>query len=240
MKTAIITGGARGIGRAVSKLFAERGYNVLINYNSSRDLAQSLSEELGDMPHMLYRADITDSSSVNDMIAAAHSRFGSIDVLVNNAGIAGQKLFCDISDDEWKYMLDVNLNGAFYASRAAARYMISQKSGSIVNVSSIWGIVGGSCEVHYSASKAALIGMTKALAKELGTSGIRVNAVAPGITETDMMFDLNDDERQALIDETPLGRFASPEEIAKTIVFIAESEFTTGQILSPNGGFTIY
>ena len=240
MKTAVITGGARGIGRAVSRLFAERGYNVVINYNSSCDLAESLSEELGDMPHMLYCADVTNSGAVNDMIAAAHLRFDSIDVLVNNAGIAGQRLFCDITDDEWQHMLDVNLNGAFFAARAAARYMISQKSGSIVNVASIWGIVGSSCEVHYSASKAALIGMTKALAKELGPSGIRVNAVAPGITDTDMMSDFDGGERQALADKTPLGRFALPEEIAKAIVFMAESEFTTGQVLSPNGGFTVY
>lgn len=240
MKTAIITGGAKGIGRAVSKLFAERGYNILINYNSSHEAAMSLSAELKNKPHILYKADITDSSSVNEMITAAYEKFGGVDVLVNNAAIAEQALFCDITDSAWKHMIDVNLNGAFYASRAAAKYMIAQKSGSIVNVSSIWGIAGGSCEVHYSASKAALIGMTKALAKELGPSGIRVNAIAPGITETDMMFDLDKDERKALIDETPLKRFASPQEIAEAIVFLAESEFTTGQVLSPNGGFTIY
>ncbi|MBQ7718361.1 MAG: 3-oxoacyl-ACP reductase FabG [Clostridia bacterium] len=240
MKTAIITGGARGIGREVSKLFSKRGYNVLINYNASQEAAESLSAELGKTPHIIYKADITDSSAVNKMVDAAHKQFGGVDILVNNAGIAEQSLFCDITDSAWKHMLDVNLNGAFYASRAAAKYMIAQKSGSIVNVSSVWGIVGGSCEVHYSASKAALIGMTKALAKELGPSGIRVNAVAPGITETDMMFELTNEERKTLVDETPLGRFASPAEIAEAIVFLSESEFITGQVLSPNGGFTIY
>ena len=239
MKTAVITGGARGIGREISLIFAKNGYNVVINYYKSGKMAESLSKELGGSPHMLYGADVSDSKAVNGMIDAAVKRFGSIDVLVNNAAVAAQRLFCDITDEEWKRMLDVNLGGAFYASRAAAKYMIAQKSGSIVNISSIWGIVGGSCEVHYSASKAALIGMTKALAKELGPSGVRVNAVAPGITDTDMMFDLDGEERQELINATPLGRFASPEEIAEAVLFIAESKFTTGQVFSPNGGFTV-
>ena len=240
MKTVIVTGGARGIGRATCKLFASRGYNVVVNYNASEEAAEKLSKELKATPHMLYRADITDSAAVEDMVKSAYAKFGSIDVLINNAAIAGQILFGDITDEIWKKMMDVNVNGAFYASRAVLPYMIYQKSGSIVNVSSIWGIVGGSCEVHYSASKAALIGMTKALAKEVGASGIRVNSVAPGITETDMMFGLTEDERQELIDKTPLGCFASPEEIAKSIVYIAESDFTTGQVFSSNGGFVIY
>lgn len=239
MKTVIITGGSRGIGRAACKLFSEKRYNVVVNYNASEEMAKGLSAELGSAPHMLYRADITDSKAVDRMIKAAYDRFGGIDVLVNNAGIGDQRMFCDINDEVWDNMLSVNLSGAFYASRAALRYMIAQKSGSIVNVSSIWGITGGSCEVHYSACKAALIGMTKALAKEMGPSGIRVNAVAPGITQTDMMFELDDGETQRLKDETPLGRFASPGEIAEAILFIAESKFTTGQVFSPNGGFVI-
>lgn len=239
MKTVIVTGGSRGIGRETCKLFASNGYSVVVNYNSSEEAAKALSRELGDAPHILCKADVSNSAAVEKMVREAYNKFGKIDVLINNAAIAEQKLFCDITDEDWRKIMGVNLNGAFYGSRAVLPYMISQKSGSIVNVSSIWGLVGGSCEVHYSASKAALIGMTKALAKEVGPSGVRVNAVAPGITETDMMFDLDESERQELIDKTPLGRFASPAEIAKSILFIAESEFITGQVLSPNGGFVI-
>ena len=240
MKTAIITGASRGIGRACAFLLSKNGYNVLINYNKSEDKAATLSAELKDAPHMLYRADVSRKAEVFDMVKSAAERFGGIDLLVNNAGIAQQKLFSDITEDDLKKMMDINFSGAFFASQAVLPYMLRKKRGAIINISSIWGIAGGSCEVHYSASKAALLGFTKALAKELGPSGITVNAIAPGIIDTDMMFDIGGDEKRALIEETPAGRFGTPEDIAKTVLFLAENDFYTGQVLSPNGGFVIY
>ena len=240
MKTAIITGASRGIGRACALLLSKKGYNVVVNYNKSKSAALSLSEELGSAPHLLCKADITCKSAVFDMVNTAANRFGGIDLLVNNAGTARQKLFSDITEDELKNMIDTNFSGAFYASQAVLAHMLRKKSGAIINISSMWGIAGASMEVHYSASKAALLGFTKALAKELGPSGITVNAIAPGIIETDMMFDLDNDERSALIDQTPLGKFGTPEDIAKTVLFLAENSFYTGQVLSPNGGFVIY
>ncbi|MBO4896711.1 MAG: 3-oxoacyl-ACP reductase FabG [Clostridia bacterium] len=240
MKTAIITGASRGIGRACALLLSKNGYNVLINYNRSEDEAKSLSNELGSAPHMLYKADISQKKEVFEMINSAADRFGGIDLLVNNAGIAEQKLFSDITEDDLQNMMNINFTGAFFASQAALPYMLHEKSGAIINISSMWGIVGGSCEVHYSASKAALLGFTKALAKELGPSGITVNAIAPGIIETDMMFDISEEEKNELIDNTPACRFGTPEDVAKTVLFLAENKFYTGQVLSPNGGFVIY
>ena len=240
LKTAIITGASRGIGRASALLLSKKGYNVVINYNKSESAALSLSEELGSAPHLLFKADVKCKSDVFNMVNAASKKFGGIDILVNNAGIAQQKLFSDITEDDLKNMLDTNFSGAFYASQAVLPHMLKKKSGAIINISSMWGIVGGSMEVHYSASKAALLGFTKALAKELGPSGITVNAIAPGIIDTDMMFHLDKDEKSALIGQTPLEKFGTPEDIAGSVLFLAENNFYTGQVLSPNGGFVIY
>lgn len=240
MKTAIITGASRGIGRATALLLSKNGYNVVINYNKSEDKAKSLSEEIGSAPHILYKADISSKAAVFEMAEKAAERFGGIDLLVNNAGIAQQKLFSDITEEDLQNMINTNFYGAFYAAQAVLPYMLRKKNGSIINISSMWGIVGGSCEVHYSAAKAALLGFTKALAKELGPSGITVNAIAPGIIDTDMMFNLNKAEKAVLLDETPIGRFGKPDDIAKTVLFLAENKFYTGQVLSPNGGFLIY
>lgn len=238
-KTAIITGASRGIGRETCRLFAKSGYNVIINYNSSEKEAEKLQKEIGDGSSMIFKADVSDRDAVFEMCRAAFEKFGSVDVLVNNAGIAAQKLFTDVTEEEARRMMDVNYFGAFFASQAVIPYMLKKHCGAIVNISSVWGVTGGSCEVNYSASKAALTGLTKALAKELGPSGIRVNAVAPGIIETDMMFSLSEEERAELYNETPLCRFGSAEDVAKSVLFLAEHDFITGQILGVNGGFFI-
>lgn len=238
-KTAIITGASRGIGREICRLFAKNGYNVVINYNSSADAAHTLQKEIGNAESMLFKADVSDRAAVFEMCRAAYARFGAIDVLVNNAGIAGQKLFTDVTEDEARKMTDINYFGAFFASQAVIPYMLEKHSGAILNVSSVWGVTGGSCEVCYSASKAALIGLTKALAKELGPSGIRVNAAAPGIIETDMMFSLSDGERAELREQTPLCRFGTATDVAKSVLFLAEHDFITGQVLGVDGGFCV-
>ena len=240
MKTVLITGASRGIGAACAEAFAENGYSPIINYNKSRSKAQELSEKIykkiGIKP-TLYGCDISDSAAVKKMFRD----LGDIDVLVNNAGISQQKLFTDITDEDWKKMTSVNLDGVFYCSREAAKIMVRKKSGSIINISSMWGETGASCEVHYSASKAAVIGLTKALSKELGPSNIRVNCIAPGVIDTDMMKDFDEETRKALREEAPLQRLGTARDIADAAVFLAggKAGFITGQILGVNGGFII-
>ncbi|MEG1310615.1 MAG: SDR family oxidoreductase [Romboutsia sp.] len=242
-KTAIITGSSRGIGRATAILFAEAGYNVVINYNKSENEANELYNNLKDKGFSikLFKADISKQHEVNLLINYCIGEFGQLDVLVNNAGISKDKLFTDITYEDWSEMMDINLNGVFYCTQKALQYMIPEMSGKIINISSIWGMVGGSCEVHYSTSKAAIIGMTKALAKELGPSNIQVNCIAPGIIKTDMLNNISDDTLNTLKDETPLMRLGTPEDIAHLALFLAskKSDFITGQVISPNGGFVI-
>lgn len=238
-KTVVITGGAGGIGSAAARLFHKNNYNVLINYNHSAAAAELLLKELGENA-AIYKADVSESSGADALIKYAYSRFGGIDVLINNAGISEQKLFTDITDNDWEKMIKTNLSSAFYCCRSVVPVMLIKKSGAIINISSIWGIVGASCEVHYSVSKAGLLGLTKGLAKELAPSGIRVNAVAPGIIDTKMMSSFDNEDRKNLESEIPLGRFGNPDEIADAVFFLAENTYTTGQVLSPNGGFTIY
>ncbi|HNX15272.1 MAG TPA: 3-oxoacyl-ACP reductase FabG [Oscillospiraceae bacterium] len=238
MKKVLITGSSGGIGAATARLFAESGYYVALHYHQSEGIAHSLEQEFGEYAFAV-KADISDSAQVKAMFSAVLERFGGIDVLINNAGIAEFSLFTDITDEQWRRMFAVNVDGCFYCCREALPYMISQKSGTIINVSSIWGITGGSCEVHYSASKAAVIGLTKALAKEVGPSGIMVNCIAPGIIDTKMNRSLSGGDITSLLDETPLQKIGTPFEIAKTALFLSESEFITGQVISPNGGFVI-
>lgn len=242
-KTAIITGSSRGIGRSIAILFAEAGYNVVINYNKSEKDATELYNDLIDkgLSVRIFKADVSKKHQVNLLINYCIGEFERIDVLVNNAGISQAKLFTDITDDDWTNMMDINLNGVFYCTQKALQYMIPEMSGKIINISSIWGIVGGSYEVHYSASKAALIGMTKALAKELGPSNIQVNCIAPGVIQTDMLNDVSDETLTILKDETPLMRLGTPEDIANLALFLADekSNFITGQVISSNGGFVI-
>lgn len=240
MKTVLITGASRGIGAATAEAFAKSGYSVIINYNKNKNTAQALARKISQLYKAdctAYGCDISDSPSVAEMFKT----FGDIDVLVNNAGISGQKLFTDITDEDWRRMVGVNLDGVFYCSREALRGMIKRKSGSIINISSMWGQVGGSCEVHYSAAKAGVIGLTKALAKEVAPSNIRVNCIAPGIIDTDMMKDFDEETRNELKNETPLLRLGTPEDIANAALFLAsdKASFITGQILGVNGGLII-
>lgn len=242
-KTVVITGASRGIGSQTAIDFALKGYNTVINYNKSEANATQLLRRIRELGHsaIAVKADISIKSQADILIQKTLEEFGNIDVLVNNAGISDQKLFTDITDLDWRNMFSVNIDGLFYCTRSAVKNMISRHMGKIINVSSIWGIVGASCEVHYSASKAAVIGFTKALAKELGPSGIQVNCVAPGVIDTGMNDNLSSTDIKELIDKTPICRMGSCSDISNTILFLAEDEsnFITGQVISPNGGFVI-
>jgi 3-oxoacyl-[acyl-carrier protein] reductase len=242
-RTVLITGASRGIGKAAAELFAQQGYRIILNYLNSEPSALKLAQDLmkQGVDVLPFRADVSNIEQVNRMVDAGEARFGNIDVLVSNAGRSQQKLFTEITPNEWRDMMSVTLDAAYYCCRAVLPGMIRQKSGKIVLISSIWGMVGASCEVHYSAAKAALIGMTKSLAKELGPSNIQVNCVAPGIIDTDMNAKLNQETRSFLIQDTPLGRIGTPHNVAEAILFLSsqKSDFITGQVLSPNGGFVI-
>ena len=242
-RVALITGASRGIGRAIALRLAKEGYAVAINYHQNEKAAVSAGEVLTAFGKegMLCRADVTRENAVREMVRAVEMRLGPIDLLVNNAGIAEQVLFTDLTAAQWKKMMDVHVNGAFYTSSAVLPSMIRRKRGCIVNIASMWGQTGASCEVHYSTAKAALIGMTKALAKEVGPSGIRVNCVSPGAVETDMMAGFSQEDKAAIAEETPLCRLGKPEEIAAAVAFLAseDASFITGQVLAPNGGLVI-
>ena len=240
MRRALVTGGAGGIGAAVCRRLARDGFQAVIHYNGSVEAARALSAELQQATgreHPAIRADLTDRAQVEDLFLAA----GPVDVLVNNAGIAQQKLFTDLTEEDWRLMFAVDVDGVFRCCQCALPHMIHEKAGSIVNISSMWGQVGASCEVAYSAAKAAVIGLTKALAQELGPSHIRVNCVCPGVIDTEMNAALGADTMDALREETPLGRIGAPEDVAAAVSFLAgeESSFVTGQILGVNGGFVI-
>ena len=242
-KTVLITGASRGIGAATAYCFAKEGYNVVVNYNKSREKAEKLVSELTNQGFSAacIQADVSDGLQVNAMVDKINCSFGGVDVLVNNAAVAQIKLFSDITSDDWDNIFNVNVKGMFNCTKAVLPYMIHQKHGKIVNISSIWGITGASCEVHYSASKAAVIGLTKALAKELGPSGIQVNCVAPGVVNTDMNAELSKEDIEQIADETPLGVIGNASDIANTVCFLAsdKADFITGQVISPNGGLVI-
>lgn len=243
-KTALITGASRGIGREIARLFAKNNYNVVISYNKSEKEAQELLDELNNenLSARIFKADISNPQEANSLVNYTIGQFEKIDVLINNAGISRFNLFTDISYEEWHEVMNINLNSVFYVTKKSLQYMIPELQGKIINIASMWGIVGASNEVHYSASKAALIGMTKALAKELGPSNIQVNAIAPGVIETDMIKDIDNDTMDMLKYDTPLMRIGKPIDIAKCALFLAEDggDFITGQVISSNGGFVIY
>lgn len=238
-RTVIVTGASRGIGRAIARCFGKNGYNVLINYKNAKEKAMSLRRQLKSAE--IFRADVSVREQVDEMTKFCIDRFGGIDVLVNNAGVAQFKLFTQITDEEWDSMIKVNLTGTFNCCQSVLRYMIKGKKGKIINISSIWGLTGASCEVHYSAAKAGVIGLTKALAKELAPSNIQVNCIAPGVIQTDMTGDLTGEEMLALKNDIPAGRIGVPEDISGCALFLADEKnsYITGQVISPNGGFVI-
>ncbi len=242
-RTVLITGASRGIGAACAEKFAQEGWRVIIHYHQRRELAYELASriERASGQVMVVQADVSKAEEVDAMIHKVLLSCPRIDALVNNAGISEQLLFTDITDDQWQQMMDTNLSSAYRLCKGVLPSMIREKYGSIVQISSIWGLTGASCEVHYSASKAGLIGLTKALAKEVGLSGIRVNAVCPGVIDTDMCRHLDAEPRRELASETPLGRLGSPEEVAAAVYFFCtdEASFITGQVLAVDGGFQI-
>jgi 3-oxoacyl-[acyl-carrier protein] reductase len=241
--TVIITGASKGIGKAMAIQFARKNYNVVINYNKSKDAAEDLYSKLlqNNFSVELYRADIAKREEVDSMVDLCVKKFAGIDVLINNAGISQSKLFTDLEEHDWDEMIDINLKGVFNCSQSVLRYMLPLKKGKIINISSIWGISGASCEVHYSAAKAGVIGFTKALAKELGPSNIQVNCIAPGVVETGMLDLYSAEELNDLRNSIPLMRLGRPEEIAASALFLAsqDANYITGQVISPNGGFVI-
>ena len=241
MKTVIVTGGSRGIGAAIANDLAKAKYNVVLNYNNSEEAAKQIQKELQEenIKIEIFKADVSKREEVKELVKFTLDKFKNIDVLINNAGIDQIKPFMDITDEDWNKMLQVNLNSVFYCSQEVLENMIHNKKGCIINISSIWGITGGSCELHYSVSKAGIDGMTKALAKELGPSNIRVNSIAPGAIMTDMNKEYTEEEIKEINKQIPLGRFGKPEEIAKSIKWLIEDEYITGQVISPNGGWLV-
>jgi len=240
-KTIIVTGGSRGIGAGIVKLLAQENYNIVLNYNKSEEKAKKIQSELREQGKIIeiFKADVSKRNEVKELIKFTLEKFKKIDVLINNAGISQVKLFTDITDEDWNDMIQNNLNSVFYCTQEVLPDMINHKQGCIINISSIWGITGGSCEVHYSTTKAGIDGMTKALAKELGPSNIRVNSIAPGAIDTDMNQGTTEEEWEQVKKETPLQKIGKPIDIARCVKWLVEDEFTTGQVISPNGGWVI-
>lgn len=243
-KTVFITGASRGIGAACALHFASCGYDVAVNYLNNKESAQNIVEQIKALGQnaVALCGDVSDKEQVKKMVIECNKHLGTISALVNNAGISEQKVFSDITKEDFKKMFSVNVEGMYNTIHEILPQMLHDKRGSIVNVSSMWGVTGASCEVHYSAAKSAVIGLTKALAKELAPSNIRVNCVAPGLIDTDMNKNLSQEELDAVIEEVPLGKIGKAEDIAKAIFFLADEElspFTTGAILNVNGGMVI-
>jgi 3-oxoacyl-[acyl-carrier protein] reductase len=238
-RTVLISGGDRGIGAATARAFYNEGYDVAILYHKNRAAAKKLMNELPGI--MAVRCDVASRTSCEKAVNEVEQKFGKIDILVANAGIAQQKLFTEITEEDWKNMIGVNLSGAFHLCQMVLPGMINRHWGRILTVSSMWGQVGGSCEVHYSAAKAGLIGLTKALAKEEGLSGITANCVAPGVIETDMMASFSAEDKAALAEETSVGRLGTPQEVADLLVFLAgeKAGYITGQVFGVNGGMVV-
>ncbi len=240
-KVAIVTGASRGIGKEIAKQLARNGIKVIANYNKSEKQAYELKKELEkeNIEIEIAKADVSKREQVKDLIKNVLEKYDRIDILINNAGISDYKLFTDVTDEDWNRIINTNLYSAFVMSQEVGKIMINQKKGCIINISSIWGEVGASLEVIYSISKAGMNGMTKALAKELGPSNIRVNAIAPGIIKTEMNERFSDEELKQLKEEIPLERLGKTEDIAKCALWLVNDSYTTGQIISVNGGWSI-
>ena len=241
MKVILVTGGSRGIGADIVKTLAKDGYQVILNYNKSEREAQRIQEELSiaNINIDIYKADVSNHIEVTKMINFCINKYHKIDVLINNAGITQTKMFTDITDNDWNNMIQTNLTSAFYSIKDVLPSMIHNKDGLIINISSIWGQIGASCETHYAVSKAGLDAMTKSLAKELGPSNIRVNSIAPGIIDTDMNSHLSKEELESITDEIPLNKIGNPNAISKCVEWLIHDDYTTGQVISINGGWNI-
>lgn len=242
-KTAFVTGGSRGIGRAVVRRLAAEGYAVGINYLQAREQAEALAAELREQGcgALAVQGDVADREAVTAAVRRVEAALGPVTALVNNAGIAQNDLFQDTPEELWRRMFAVHADGAFHTIQAVLPHMLHEKAGGIVNISSIWGLRGASCEVAYAASKAAVIGLTRSLAMELAPSHIRVNCVAPGVIETDMVKGLGEETIASLADQTPAGRLGAPEDVAKAVAFLLreDADFITGQVLTVDGGFIL-
>lgn len=240
MKTVVVTGASKGIGRAVAKEFANNGYNVVICYNKSvSDAQQSLNEVSQTTRAIAVKVDVSNEDDVKNMVEITKKTFGNIDVLVNCAGVSDTRLLIDSTKEDYDFVFDTNMRGTYNTCKLVGREMLSNQSGKIINISSIWGLRGGSCESVYSASKGAIIAFTKALAKELGPNGINVNAVAPGFIQTDMTKNVTEEIKQEIMESSALGRLGTPEDVAGVVSFLAseKSEFITGQVISVDGGW---
>ena len=240
-KVILVTGDSRGIGANIVQELAKQGHIVIMNYNKSEEQANKIKNDLekNGIQIEIFKADISKRTEVKKIINFIVEKYGHIDVVINNAGISQIKLFTEITDEDWNNMLQTNLTSAFYVTQESVPNMIKQKNGCIINISSIWGMVGASCEVHYSVAKAGLDGMTKALAKELGPSNIRVNSIAPGIINTDMNKELSIQDLENITSEIPLEKIGYPHSITNCVKWLIEDDYTTGQIISVNGGWVI-
>ncbi len=240
-KVIIVTGASKGIGREIAKELAIKGNTIIANYNKSEKEIKELQQELEkqNIKIDIYKADISKREEAANLVRYTIQKYGEIDVLINNAGISQIKEFTQITDGDWNNMINTNLNSVFYMSQEACHNMIHNKKGCIINISSIWGITGASCEVHYSVSKAGVDALTKALAKELGPSNIRVNSIAPGIINTEMNAHLSEEEKQNIEKEIPLEKIGKAKDIEKCVEWLIEDEYTTGQVISINGGWNI-
>ena len=240
-KVAIITGSSRGIGREIAKTLARKGITVVANYNKSEEAAKELKQELEEegIKIDIIKADVSKREDAKKLVEFTLNKYGKVDILINNAGISEYKLFTDETDEDWNKIINTNLYSAFAMSQEVIPNMVHNKSGCIINMSSAWGVVGGSLEVIYSVSKAGLDGLTKALAKELGPSNIRVNSIAPGMIYTKMNEKFSKEELKEIEEEIPLGKIGKPSDIAKCIEWLIEDKYTTGQVISINGGWII-
>ena len=240
-KVIVITGASRGIGKEIAKTLSKKGYQIIANYNKSEKEIKELKQELEkeNINIEIIKADVSKRTEVTEMIQYIIKKYKKIDVLINNAGISQIKEFTQITDEDWNNMINTNLNSVFYTTQEVCKNMIQNKQGCIINISSIWGLTGASCEVHYSVSKAGIDAMTKSLAKELGPSNIRINSIAPGIINTTMNSELTQEEKNEIQNEIPLEKIGEAKDIAKCIEWLIEDNYTTGQIISINGGWLI-
>ncbi len=233
----LVTGASRGIGRKIAKMLAQKGNKVIANYNKSEEYAIKLQEECENIE--IYRADVSKREEVHQMVGCILKKYGKIDVLINNAGISESKVFTEVTDQDWNRLININLYSVFCVTQEVLPNMIHNKNGCIINISSIWGLVGASCETIYSVTKSGINGMTKSLAKELGPSNIRVNAIAPGIIDTDMNKYLREEDIKNIEEEIPLERIGNTLDIARCVEWLVQDEYTTGQIISVNGGWVV-